>query len=81
MHSADQTLVAADGLGVDLVHERVAPALIHVVEDTLDPGALPFEAAGRPELEHDNPARTAAARRVIVSAEGSPNARSLRSPT
>ncbi len=55
MHSADQALVAADGLGVDLVHESVAPALVHVVEDTLDPGALPFEAAARPNLNTTTP--------------------------
>jgi len=36
------------------------------VEDTLDHGALPVEAAGRPELEHDNSALGGAEDEVIV---------------
>lgn len=52
--SKGHPLRAVDRLGVDLVCERIATPLIHVMEDTLDRGALSLDTSRRAELEHDD---------------------------
>jgi len=47
-------LRAVDKLGVDLVCERIATPLIHVMEDALDRGTLPLDTSRRAELEHSD---------------------------
>ena len=52
--SKGRPLRAVDKLGVDLVCERIATPLIHVMEDALNRGTLPLDTSRRAELEHDD---------------------------
>ena len=52
--SKNRPLRTVDKLGVDLVSERIATPLIHVMEDSFDRGTLPLDTCRSAELEHNN---------------------------